>query len=64
MQRLAVIVLKLLFSGVSFGSIKLAEFGGTDFATAIAALGSIYIARKHSAFNSTEKLEDKGDSNV
>lgn len=43
-----VCTLKLLTSGCSFGSVKLGEFGGGDFAAAVGALGAIYAARKHS----------------
>ena len=41
-----VCVIKLLTSGVDIGIVKLAQFGGGDFAASIGALGAIYAARK------------------
>lgn len=37
-----VCLLKLVFSGLELGSIKLEPFTGSDFAMAIGALGAVY----------------------
>jgi len=44
--------LKLLTSGIDIGIVKLAVFGGGDFATAVGALGALYWARKSTDANS------------
>lgn len=41
-------LLKLLTSGIVIGTIQLGTFSGSDFATAVGALGALYAARKHS----------------
>lgn len=40
---------KLLLSGVTVGSVTLSPFTGTEYATAVAALGGIYILRRSTA---------------
>lgn len=42
-----VCILKLLISGLTIGGLTMGHFSGSDFATAIGALGMIYAARKH-----------------
>lgn len=57
----AVCLLKLLTSGIIIGTIQLGTFSGSDFATAVGALGAVYAARKHSdnvTTNSTISKED------
>lgn len=44
----SVSLLKLLTSGMIYGSINLGTFSGADFAEVVGALGAIYAARKHS----------------
>lgn len=39
-------VFKLLFSGVSIGTLTLSPFTGVDFGAAVGALGAIYWARR------------------
>lgn len=48
MVGFAVCLLKLLTSGMIIGTIQLGTFSGSDFATAVGALGALYAARKHS----------------
>jgi len=43
----AVCVAKLLSSGITIGSLKMDKFSGADFAAAVAALGAIYVLRRH-----------------
>lgn len=43
----AICLLKLLTSGMVIGTIQLGTFSGSDFATAVGALGALYAARKH-----------------
>jgi hypothetical protein len=38
---------KLLLSGVTLGSLKLGAFSGGDYAAAVAALGAVYVLRRH-----------------
>ena len=38
--------LKLFFSGITIGAMKFSEFGGGDYAAAVAALGAIYVMRR------------------
>ena len=40
--------LKMLTSGIEIGTIKLAQFGGGDFAAAVGALAAVYWARRNS----------------
>lgn len=40
-------LLKLLTSGIAFGSMNLGTFTGSDFAIAVGALGALYWGRKH-----------------
>lgn len=42
-----VATLKLLFSGVSIGSVILSQFTGSDYAMVVGAVGAIYWARKN-----------------
>ena len=42
-----VALVKLLVSGMAFGSIVLDKFSGGDAAAVIAAAGAVYAARKH-----------------
>jgi hypothetical protein len=44
-------LLKLLTSGIVIGKLHLGDFGGTDFAAAVGALGAIYAARRHTDAN-------------
>lgn len=37
---------KLIFSGMSLGTLTLSAFSGTDYAAGIAALGGVYWARR------------------
>lgn len=54
-----VVTLKLIFSGIQVtNEFKLAEFSGTDFAAAVAAIGGIYTWRK----NASIKPDDNKDS--
>jgi len=52
-----VVTLKLLFSGITVGSITLDKFSGVDFGAAIGALGGIYTLRR-STSNKKEKEEE------
>jgi hypothetical protein len=49
-----VCTLKLLTSGVVIGKLHLGDFGGTDFAAAVGALGAIYAARRHTDANAPQ----------
>lgn len=40
-------LLKLLTSGVTYGSINLGTFSGSDFAIAVGALAALYWGRRH-----------------
>jgi hypothetical protein len=52
-----IVCAKLIFSGIQINDkLKLAEFDGTDFGVAIAALGAVYTLRKNS-----KKDEEKKD---
>lgn len=51
-------LLKLLTSGMSFGTLSLGAFTASDFAIIVSSLGAIYWGRKHTDANST-KLNDK-----
>lgn len=42
-----VCTLKLLTSGMHFGSMSLGTFSGSDFALAVGAVGAVYWGRKH-----------------
>lgn len=42
-----VCLLKLVFSGIALGSLKLSVFSGGDFAAAVGALGTIYALHSH-----------------
>jgi hypothetical protein len=53
-----IINIKLLFSGVHLtDKIKMSDFSGMDYATAAAAIGSIYVLRKNKTIekDKTEK---------
>jgi hypothetical protein len=50
-----IVNLKLLFSGVTVGSIVLSQFSGTEYAAAVAALGSVYILRRYNSDSKSEK---------
>ena len=49
---------KLIFSGVTYGPVHIADFGGVEYAAAIGALGSIYAMNKH-VYNLSNKDTDK-----
>jgi hypothetical protein len=53
----AICTLKLLFSGLEIGEIKLGAFGGGDYAASIAALGGIYWARRNVTSGSNGKTD-------
>lgn len=42
-----VINVKLILSGMTVGGLELAPFTGTEYAAALAALGSIYVLRRN-----------------
>lgn len=49
---------KLVLSEIAFNeTIKFSQFGGGDYAAALAALGAVYVLRKHSQTNSQTKKE-------
>lgn len=50
-----VCTLKLLFSGMEIGNIKLSVFGGGDYAAAVGALGALYWARRTTSNGSDGK---------
>lgn len=53
-----VVNFKLLMSGIKINdTIKFIEFGGGDYAAALAALGAIYVLRKHSEAKTSEQKE-------
>lgn len=54
----ALCAMKLLGSGLEVGSIKLAVFGGGDFAAAVGALGALYAARRHPSMNAKSGDDD------
>lgn len=39
--------LKLVASGLTIGTVSIAQFSGGEFAAVVGALGAIYAARKH-----------------
>ena len=41
-----VVNVKLLIAGLTIGSYQMAEFSGTEYGAAIAALGAIYVLRR------------------
>lgn len=48
-------LLKLLTSGITFGSMNLGTFTGSDFALAVGALAALYWGRKHSDAKYSDK---------
>lgn len=42
-----IVNLKLLFSGATIGGLTLSAFSGTEYAAAVAALGSVYVLRRY-----------------
>lgn len=52
-----IVNIKLLFSGVEIKGFKMSDFGGTDYAASMAALGGIYSLNKH-----LNKKEEKKDA--
>lgn len=56
-------MIKLIMSGVDIHGIHLGLFGGGDFATAIGALGAIYVAKGHSD-NISNTYKDKDDKDI
>lgn len=38
---------KLIFSGITIGTFHIVEFGGIEYASAIAALTTLYVSNKH-----------------
>jgi hypothetical protein len=49
-----VALLKLLFSGMTFGEFTVPVFTGSEFGMVMAALGAVYVLRKN-----VDKKEDK-----
>lgn len=47
---------KLLISGLTVGSLQMAEFSGSEYAAAIGALGAIYVLRR--ATETSKKEEE------
>ena len=47
--------LKLLMSGLTVGSYTMSNFGGGDYAAAVAALGAIYVLRRSTDPEKKEK---------
>ena len=55
-----IINIKLLLSGMQFSDkIKMSEFSGMDYATAAAAIGSIYVLRKNKTIEKDKTEKDE-----
>lgn len=55
-----IINIKLLLSGMQFSDkIKMSEFSGMDYATAAAAIGSIYVLRKNKTIEKDKTEKDQ-----
>lgn len=55
-----IINIKLLLAGMQFSDkIKMSEFSGMDYATAAAAIGSIYVLRKNKTIEKDKTEKDQ-----
>lgn len=52
---IAIVNIKLLFSGIEIEGIKMSDFNGMDYAAATAALGGIYTLNKKVGIDASEK---------
>lgn len=48
---------KLILSGLIVGGLQMGVFGGGDFAAVVAALGSIYAARKYTDKDAVQEIK-------
>lgn len=48
---------KLIFSGMTIGSVTIAVFSGSDFAMVMGSLGALYTARRSKIVKPEEDLE-------
>lgn len=58
-----IVNLKLILSGITIFGAKMSDFNGTDYATAIAALGALYISNKHVGNLQFNKLKELNENN-
>jgi hypothetical protein len=52
-----VVFFKLLVSGLTISGFTMAPFSGSEFGLAMAALGSIYVLRRHPALSNKDSKE-------
>lgn len=50
---------KLLISGITVLGFSMSAFSGSDYATAVGALGAVYVLRRHSSI--TQGGDDKSE---
>lgn len=54
----AIVNLKFLFAGMSFGLLTVSPFSGVEYAAAIAGLGGVYVLRRQ---NEKSEKNEKAD---
>jgi len=54
-----VINIKLLLSGMTIEGVKFSDFSGTDYGTSLAALGAVYIMRRHRSVKTNSEMAHK-----